>query len=104
MRSHFDNHVGVVAQHLRHRVESGHRFGAKCGLVEVVENVFHHLGLGDRGEDEVDIVFGIFFGYVAHEFLLGVEVSLSAGEHHIVHTAVEAETERAVVACHFLLY
>ena len=103
VRTHLEGHIGVVFEHLCQFVESLLRFGAECGAVEVVEDILHHLRLMDSGEDKIDAIIGILLFGVGLKFLFYIEISLSTGEHHILHAALEREFERAVIASHLLL-
>ena len=96
VRGHFDCDVGIVAQHLGQFVKGGLRFGSQRGLVEIIENIVHNHRLVDRGQNEVNTVFGVLLGCVGGEFLLCVQIAFCPGQHHVVDAALQREPERAV--------
>ncbi len=91
-----DGDVGVVFEGLHQLVEGLLGGGTQRGLVEVVEDVFHHLGLVHGGEHKVDAILGILLGRIAGKLLAGVEIAAGAGQHHIAHAALQVEAEGAV--------
>ena len=91
VRGHFHRYVRIVAEHLGEFVEGGFRLGPQGCFVEIVEYVFHYVGLAYRGENEVDRIVGVLFGSVGGELLLGVEVALCTGEHHVANSPPERE-------------
>ena len=95
--------MGVILEHLSHLIESFLRLGAECCLVEVVEDVFHHLWLVHSCKNEINAILGILLQRVALKFLLPIEVALGTCHHHIFHAALQIELERAVVLAHSLL-
>ena len=91
MRGHLDGDVGIVAEHVGQRVEGGFALGTQSGAVKIVEDVFDHDGLVDGGQEEVDVVLGVFLGDVRGELLACVEEALRAGQHHVGHAAAQGE-------------
>ena len=104
VRRHFNGDIRIFHQCRNHRVECRLRFGAKRGLVEVVEYVFYHLWLVHGRKHEVHTVFGIFIRHVALKFLTAVEIAVGSCQHHISHAALEVEAETAVgIGCRLLI-
>ena len=92
----FYGHIGILLEGLHHLVESLFRGGAQRCLVEVVEDILNDLRLHHGRQHEVDIVLGIGLLKVALELLLGIQVACRAGQHHILHAALQVEAEAAV--------
>ena len=101
--AHFYRHIGIIAQHSHHLVESRLGFGSQRRFVEVIEDIFHHLRLIDICQHEVNAIFGIGLGGVSLKLLFLVEIPLCAGLHHIFHATLQVKAERAVVARHLFL-